>query len=61
MDPWPLVRLTGLPNPCAQIDAFRPGLLKIVLSRADGTPTGQPAPSTASSQLATSALLRKAG
>ncbi|MGZ3439232.1 MAG: MOSC domain-containing protein, partial [Polyangia bacterium] len=42
----PVVRLTGLRNPCAQINAFRPGLLKVVLSRADGTPTDQPAPST---------------
>jgi MOSC domain-containing protein YiiM len=27
------LRLTGLRNPCAQIDAFRPGLLKAVLGR----------------------------
>ena len=26
----PVVRLTGLRNPCAQINAFRPGLLKVV-------------------------------
>jgi MOSC domain-containing protein YiiM len=32
-----LVEITGLRNPCAQIDAFRPGLLKAVLGRdADG-------------------------
>ncbi len=57
----PVVRLTGLRNPCAQINDFRPGLLKVVLSRADGTPTDQPAPSTASPQSATSPLIRKAG
>src|SRR3954469_500365 len=40
----PVVRLTGLRNPCAQINALRPGLLKVVLSRADGTPTDEPDP-----------------
>lgn len=57
----PVVRLTGLRNPCAQINAFRPGLLKVVLSRADGTPTDDPAPSTASPECATASLIRKAG
>jgi MOSC domain-containing protein YiiM len=58
----PVVRLTGLRNPCAQINAFRPGLLKVVLSRADGTPTDEPAPSTASPEHATvSVIIRKAG
>jgi MOSC domain-containing protein YiiM len=28
-----LVEITGLRNPCSQIDAFRPGLLKAVLGR----------------------------
>jgi MOSC domain-containing protein YiiM len=28
-----LVEITGLRNPCAQIEAFRPGLLKAVLGR----------------------------
>ncbi len=28
-----LVQVTGLRNPCAQIDAFRPGLLKAVIGR----------------------------
>lgn len=33
-----IVEITGLRNPCAQIDAFRPGLLAAVVSRAaDGT------------------------
>ncbi|MBM6594107.1 MOSC domain-containing protein [Microvirga sp. BT291] len=33
-----LVEITGLRNPCAQIDAFQPGLLKAVLDRdPDGT------------------------
>ena len=57
----PVVRLTGLRNPCAQINAFRPGLLKVVLSRADGTPTDEPAPSTASPELASVSVIRKAG
>jgi len=57
----PVVRLTGLRNPCAQINAFRPGLLKVVLARADGTPTDEPAPSTASPECATVPVIRKAG
>jgi MOSC domain-containing protein YiiM len=31
-----VLRLTGLRNPCRQIDDFRPGLLKVVVARADG-------------------------
>ena len=57
----PVVRLTGLRNPCAQINAFRPGLLKLVLSRADGTPTDEPAPSTTSPECATAPVIRRAG
>jgi MOSC domain-containing protein YiiM len=57
----PVVRLTGLRNPCAQINDFQPGLLKVVLSRADGTPTEEPAPSTASPEFATISVIRKAG
>lgn len=35
--PDTVVRVTGLRNPCAQIDSFRPGLLKLAVStRADG-------------------------
>jgi MOSC domain-containing protein YiiM len=30
----PVVRLTGLRNPCVQIDRFQPGLLKVVVARA---------------------------
>lgn len=56
-----VVRLTGLRNPCAQINEFRPGLLKVVLSRADGTPTDEPAPATGSSQCAAAPVIRKAG
>src|SRR3954454_1170500 len=44
----PVVRLTGLRNPCAQINALRPGLLKVVLSRTQGGRTDKSAPSTAS-------------
>ena len=57
----PVVRLTGLRNPCAQVNGFRSGLLKVVLSRADGTPTDQPAPSTASPGAASAPVIRKAG
>lgn len=61
----PVVRLTGLRNPCAQINDFRTGLLKVVLSRADGTPTDEPAPSTATptsaTATATASVIRKAG
>jgi MOSC domain-containing protein YiiM len=57
----PVVRLTGLRNPCAQINTFRPGLLKVVLSRTDGTPTDEPAPSTASPECTTAPVIRRAG
>ena len=57
----PVVRLTGLRNPCAQINGFRTGLLKVVLSRADGTPTDEPAPSRGSPESATAPVIRKAG
>jgi MOSC domain-containing protein YiiM len=57
----PVVRLTGLRNPCAQINAFRPGLLEVVLSRADGTPTDEPAPPTGSRQSGRAPVIRKAG
>ncbi len=57
----PVVRLTGLRNPCAQINDFQPGLLKVVLSRADGTPTDVPAPPTASRGSATASVIRTAG
>ncbi|QBX55192.1 MOSC domain-containing protein [Nocardioides seonyuensis] len=57
----PVVRLTGLRNPCVQINDFRPGLLKVVLAREDGTPTDEPAPSTGSPEITTARLIRKAG
>jgi MOSC domain-containing protein YiiM len=56
-----VIRITGLRNPCAQINDFRPGLLKAVLARADGTPTDRPAPSTASPKGHRSGVIRKAG
>ncbi|MGN6252916.1 MAG: MOSC domain-containing protein [Marmoricola sp.] len=56
-----VVRLTGLRNPCSQINDLRPGLLKVVLARADGTPTDEPAPSTASPEARTARLIRRAG
>ena len=62
------LRLTGLRNPCAQINAFRPGLLKVVLAKADGTPTDTPAPRTGPPDEGTTAtaaapapMIRKAG
>jgi MOSC domain-containing protein YiiM len=57
----PVLRLTGLRNPCAQINAFRPGLLKVVLARADGTPTDQPGPPTGSPDSVSEQIIRKAG
>ncbi|MDT0332118.1 MOSC domain-containing protein [Nocardiopsis lambiniae] len=33
LGPWARVEVTGLRNPCAQIDAFSPGLLKKVVGR----------------------------
>lgn len=57
----PAVRLTGLRNPCGQINGFRPGLLKVVLLRADGTPSEEPAPSTGSPGAGGTTLIRKAG
>lgn len=56
-----VVRITGLRNPCAQINDFKPGLLKVVLAKADGTPTDQPAPSTASPEAGTVQVIRRAG
>lgn len=56
-----VVRLTGLRNPCRQINDFRPGLLKVVLARENGTPRDEPAPSTASPQAQSTPLIRKAG
>ncbi|MFC7617691.1 hypothetical protein ACFQV2_34095 [Actinokineospora soli] len=32
-----MIEVTGLRNPCVQIDAFRPGLLKQVVHRENGT------------------------
>lgn len=57
----PVVRLTGLRNPCAQINTFRPGLLKVVLSRSDGTPMEAPAPPTGSPGSAAAPVVRRAG
>jgi MOSC domain-containing protein YiiM len=57
----PVLRVTGLRNPCAQINRLQPGLLKVVLSRADGTPSDEPAPSTASPEFHQVSVIRKAG
>jgi MOSC domain-containing protein YiiM len=57
----PVLRVTGLRNPCAQINQFQPGLLKVVLSRPDGTPTDEPAPSGVSPECQTVSVIRKAG
>lgn len=35
-----VLRVTGLRNPCRQINEFSPGLLKVVVTRADGVPSG---------------------
>jgi len=34
-----VLRLTGLRNPCRQINDFQPGLLRVVVARADGVGT----------------------
>ncbi|MEI2778443.1 MAG: MOSC domain-containing protein [Tetrasphaera sp.] len=34
-----VLRVTGLRNPCQQINAFRPGLLRVVVGRPDGVRT----------------------
>jgi MOSC domain-containing protein YiiM len=57
----PVVRLTGLRNPCVQINTFRAGLLKAVLTRADGTPLDEPAPPTGSPGRTAASVIRKAG
>lgn len=56
-----VLRLTGLRNPCAQINHFRPGLLKVVLATEDGTPRGKPAPATGPAGAGSTLVIRKAG
>lgn len=56
-----VLRLTGLRNPCAQINQFRPGLLKVVLATEDGTPRDKPAPATGSADARSTRVVRKAG
>jgi len=56
----PVVRITGLRNPCVQINRFQPGLIKVVLAQADGTPASRPAPPTGSAG-ASAPVVRKAG
>lgn len=55
------LRLTGLRNPCVQINDFRPGLIKVVLSRADGTPASDPAPPTSDPAGVAAPVIRRAG
>lgn len=57
----PVVRLTGLRNPCVQINRFKPGLVKVVLAREDGTPLATPAPATGSRRAGSATVVRKAG
>lgn len=59
-----VLRLTGLRNPCRQIDDFQPGLLKVVVARADGVPTSAQPTLTATGgadRLDGSRIVRKAG
>lgn len=56
-----VIRLTGLRNPCAQINEFRPGLLKVVLARPDGSPQEVPDPPTGAEGPAPPPVVRKAG
>lgn len=60
----PVVRVTGLRNPCRQIEAFRTGLLRLVVARADGVRTRAEPTLTATGGVDTldgSAVVRKAG
>ncbi|OFE18340.1 molybdenum cofactor biosysynthesis protein [Humibacillus sp. DSM 29435] len=59
-----VVRLTGLRNPCRQIDDFQKGLLKVVVARADGVPSTAEPTLTATGgvdRLDGSRVVRKAG
>jgi MOSC domain-containing protein YiiM len=59
-----VVRLTGLRNPCRQIDDFQHGLLKVVVGRADGvrsTSEPQLSPTGGVLTLDDHAIVRKAG
>lgn len=59
-----VVRLTGLRNPCRQINDFQPGLLKMVVDRADGVAsTADPTltPTGGVDRLDGARILRKAG
>jgi len=59
-----IVRITGLRNPCRQIDEFSPGLLKLVVTRADGRPTASEVtlgPTGGAASLDGGPIVRKAG
>ena len=59
-----IVRITGLRNPCRQIDEFSPGLLKLVVTRADGRPSASEVtlgPTGGAVSLDGGAIVRKAG
>lgn len=56
-----VIRLTGLRNPCAQINQFQPGLLKVVLEKPDGTPQEEPAPPTGTGDHSPVTFVPKAG
>lgn len=59
-----VIRVTGLRNPCRQIEQFRPGLLRVVVARADGEPnTAHPTlgPTGGVESLDGAPIVRKAG
>lgn len=59
-----VVRITGLRNPCRQINGFSAGLLKVVVGRADGVPSTSDVALTVSGGAASVdgvAVVRKAG
>lgn len=59
-----VVRLTGLRNPCRQIDEYQHGLLKVVVARADGVRTASAptlGPTGGVLQLDDQPIVRKAG
>lgn len=59
-----LLQVTGLRNPCRQINDYSPGLLKVVVTRADGVTSGSDVTLTATGgaeSIDGVAIVRKAG
>ncbi len=59
-----VLRVTGLRNPCSQINGYSPGLLKVVVARADGAASTSDVdlgPTGGAQSLDGGAIVRKAG